>query len=144
MALTITSANSIYQLSITGLYNSPQQLQGFAADDVFDTPSLKSSEILMGVDGNMSAGFVYVPIMQTIHLQADSASGIIFDQWYAAQQAKQDVFFANAVVALPSIQRKWSMTKGVISGYMPIPDAKKTLAPRTFEITWNFMSAAPF
>jgi hypothetical protein len=144
MALTITSANSIYQLSITGLYNSPQQLQGFAADDVFDTPSLKSSEILMGVDGNMSAGFVYVPIMQTIHLQADSASGIIFDQWYAAQQAEQDVFFANAVVALPSIQRKWSMTKGVLSGYMPIPDAKKTLAPRTFEITWNFMSAAPF
>jgi len=139
---SITGATAVYQLAITGLFPAPQQLQGFAADDVFDTPSIQSADILMGVDGFMSAGFQFVPIKQTISIQADSASNDIFDQWWEAGQQNQDVFFANAVVLLTALGKKWTMTRGVLTGYMPIPDVKKLIQPRKFEITWNSMSPA--
>lgn len=139
---SLTGATAVYQLSITGLFPAPQQLQGFAADDVFDTPSIQSADVLMGVDGFMSAGFQFVPIKQTISIQADSASNDIFDQWWEASQQNQDVFFANAVVLLTALGKKWTMTRGVLTGYMPIPDVKKLIQPRKFEITWNSMSPA--
>lgn len=140
---SITGATAAYQLAITDLYDSPQQLQGFAADDVFSTPPIQSIETLMGVDGKMSAGFVYVEVKQSISLQADSDSNQLFDQWWAAQQDAQDVFFANATVLLFALGQKWQMTRGVLSQYHPIPDVKKLIQPRKYEITWNYMSAAP-
>lgn len=140
---SITGATATYQLSIANLFDSAQQLQGFAADDVFSTPPIQSIETLMGVDGVMSAGFVYVEIKQSISLQADSASNALFDAWYAAQQQQEDVYFANATVWLKALGSKWAMTRGVLSQYHPIPDIKKLIQPRKYEITWNSMSAAP-
>jgi hypothetical protein len=144
MAGSITGATAAYLLSIQGLYDLPQLLQGFAADDVFSTPAIKSAETLMGVDGFLSAGFVYAEIVQSISIQADSDSGALFDDWWAAQQAAEDIYYANATVGLKAIRRKWTMTRGVLTGYAPIPDVKKLLQPRKFEITWNAMSPAPF
>lgn len=140
---SITGATATYQLVITDLFDEPQQLQGFAADDVFSNPQIKSTEILMGVDGFMSAGFVFVPIEQSITLQADSPSNDVFDQWYAQQQAQEDVFFANATILLNALGKKWQMTRGVLSGYHPVPDVKKLIQPRKYEITWNNISPAP-
>lgn len=140
---SITGATAAFQLAIENLYDSPQLLQGFAADDVFSTPAIKSIETMMGVDGKMSAGFVFVEIPQTINIQADSPSGQIFDAWWTAQQSQQDVYFANATVFLTALGQKWQMTRGVLSSYSPIPDVKKLIQPRKFEITWNNMSPAP-
>ena len=140
---SITGATATYQLGITGLYNAPQYLQGFAADDVFSTPGIESAETMMGVDGYMSAGFVFVVIKQTISIQADSSSNNIFDQWWSTQQQERTVYFANATVVLNSLGVKWNMRRGVLSNYSPIPDVKKLIQPRKFEITWNSMSPAP-
>jgi len=139
---SLTGATTVYQLAIENLFPAPQQLQGFAADDVFDTPSIQSAQVLMGVDGFMSAGFQFVEIKQSISIQADSDSNDIFDQWWEVQQQQQDVFFANAVVLLTALGKKWTMTRGVLTGYSPIPDVKKLIQPRKFEITWNSMSPA--
>lgn len=140
---TITSANSVLMLGVTSLFPTPQQIQGFSTDDIFSTDPLESAEVIMGVDGKLSAGFVYVLVKQMYNLQADSASVSIFDQWYAAQQSAQDLFFANATIVLPSLGQKWAMTKGVLSNYPPMPDAGKTLKPRKFTITWESISNAP-
>lgn len=140
---SLTGATVAYQLSITGLYNTPQQLQGFAADDVFATTPIKSIETLMGVDGVMSAGFVWVPIEQMIDLQADSDSNAIFDNWWQAQQAAEDVYFADAVIRLKALGIKWTMSRGVLSTYPPMPDVKKMIQPRKFGITWNNASPSP-
>lgn len=140
---SLTGATTSYALSVTGVFNTPQVLQGFAADDVFDTPPIQSVETLMGVDGLMSAGFVYVEIKQMISIQSDSPSALLFDNWWAAMQAVQDVYFANANVVLLALNQKWSMNRGVLSQYTPIPAVKKLIQPRKFEITWNSMSPAP-
>lgn len=140
---SITGSTAVYQLAVGGLFNTPQRLQGFAADDVWSTPAVQSAEVLMGVDGVMSAGFVFVPIVQSISIQADSDSGILFDEWWAAQQAAEDIYFANATVVLKALGQKWNMNRGVLTSYAPIPDVKKLIQPRKFEITWNGMSPAP-
>lgn len=137
MAKTLTSATTVFALSVRNLFPTPVALQGFATDDVFDTESLASAEVMMGVDGNMSAGFVYVPVKQGITLQADSDSNDIFDDWWAANQVNADVFFADAIITIPAIQKQWTMTKGVLSQWKPLPDVKKLLQARKYEITWS-------
>ena len=139
---TISSANSIFQILIDTVIPIPILLQGFSADDIFSVNPQESAETLMGVDGILSGGFVFVPVKQEIRLQADSASNIVFDQWYQAQQAAKDVFQCQGVVWLPSIGTKWALNNGFLSTFHPIPDARKVLQPRAFAITWESVSPA--
>jgi hypothetical protein len=143
MGTSITSANAILTLSVLPLFPVPQQLQGFAADDIYDVAAIKSVETVMGVDGVLSGGFVYVAIMQSITLQADSASNAIFDTWWTQMQAAQDVYVATAQIVLPSISTKFNMLNGFLTGYKPLADAKRTLQPRKYEITWNSVGPSP-
>lgn len=143
MSGNITAANAVFQLFIPDVFPSPQQLQGFSADDIFDTESQEAVQTQMGVDGLLSAGFVFVETKQSITLQADSPSGSIFDQWRAAEKAALTAFAASATISLPSLGRKWTMTRGFLTAYKPIPGAGKILKPRTFGITWNKDGGAP-
>lgn len=140
---SITSANAILTLSVPPLFAIPQQLQGFGVDDIYDTDQIKSVETMMGVDGVLSGGFVYVEVKQTITLQADSASNSFFDTWWTQMQAAQDVYVASGLIKLPSIVTKFTMLTGFLTGYKPIPDGKKVLQPRKFEITWGKVAPAP-
>lgn len=139
---SLTGANAVIMLSVPLVFPVPQQLQGFAADDVFDTDTIESAEVLMGVDGKMSAGFVFVPVKQNYTLQADSQAMFFFQQWWAAQQQAKDVFFASGLILLTTLNSKWTMTKGALTSYKPLPDAKKLLQPRKFTITWESSSPA--
>ncbi|WP_048996431.1 phage tail fiber protein [Burkholderia multivorans] len=143
MSNTITSANAVFMLAVTDLFPVPQQLQGFAADDIFDTEALTPAEVVMGVDGKLSAGYTPVPTKQNISLQADSDSNLIFEAWHLAQQTAKEVYFASAIVRLPSVSKSYVLTNGVLTSYMPIPDAKKILQPRKFQITWESVVGAP-
>lgn len=134
---SITGATAIVMLSVPGLFPVPQQLQGFAADDVFDTDTLESAEVLMGVDGRLSGGFVFVPVKQNYKLQADSPSIFFFDSWWSAQQQAQEVLPANGLVLLIATNAKYTLTRGFLTGYKPMPDIKKLQQPRPFAITWQ-------
>ena len=70
----ITSANAIYTLIIPDVFPAPQQLQGFATDDAFDTDASDVVEARIGVDGIASYGFTPFLVTQTIHFQSDSPS----------------------------------------------------------------------
>lgn len=137
--LSLTAANAVIMLTVTPIFNAPQQLKQFAADDVFSTPAIQSAEIAMGVDGNLSAGFVFVPVPQSYVLQANSPSNTIFDNWWAANQSAQDVYRADGVITLISVGKKWNMANGVLTEYSPAPDAKRILQPRRYTITWESM-----
>lgn len=143
MARSITGATAVFQLAIAGLYNSPQQLQGYAADDIFSTPAVASVETMMGADGLMSAGFVYTEKKMSIALQADSDSNTIFETWNDAMQSEEDIFYANGIVMMKALQQKWTLTRGVLTSFSAFPDVKKLIQPRKYEITWNIISAAP-
>lgn len=139
----ITAANSVLTLAIATLFPIPQQLQGFGVDDIYDIAQVKNIETLMGVDGLLSGGFVWKERIQTITLQADSASNAIFDTWAANQEANQQVYLASGLIQLPSIATKFTQTTGFLTGYKPAPKAGKLLHPRTYEITWGRVAPAP-
>lgn len=141
---TITAANSIVMISVEGLFNVPQQLQGFSADDVTDTDSLQPTETMMGVDGRLSGGWVPVPIVQSITLQADSLSNLVFERWYMAQQSLRESYIANGSILLPATGRKYTMTRGFLTVVTVTPQVKKVLQPRKYSVTWESITAAGF
>lgn len=140
---TITSADAVLTLAIPPLFNTPQQLQGFATDDIYNIPRIRSVETAMGVDGVLSAGFVFKEIVQEIMLQADSLSNEIFEIWWTQMQAAKATYPASGLIKLPSIATKFTQINGYLTGYTPAPPAKRTLQPRAYEITWQTIAPAP-
>jgi hypothetical protein len=140
--MTLEGSSAIFTLAINGVYTAPQQIQGFATDDAFATTAIKRAEVLMGVDQVLSGGFVAVPIEQNIFLQADSASNDLFDQWDAVNQ-QGVTMTAQGIIILPGIQRKWTLTKGFLTTFMPTPAVKKLLQRREFGVTWESLQVSP-
>lgn len=140
---TITAANAVFMISVTNLFAAPQALQGFAADDIFSHALVAPVETLMGVDGFLSGGWTPQPKVQTIALQADSASNALFDEWYAAQEQAREAYVANAHITLASIGRAFTCVKGFLTNYPPMTDARRILQPRRFTITWESIMGAP-
>ena len=139
----ITSANAVLMIGAANVYPSPQQIQNFAADDIFDIDNLRVAETMMGVDGLLSAGFVFEEVKQTIHLMAGSASGVVFDTIY--QYEKQNVLKVqlNAVFKFPSLGLQFTIQKGYMTTYKPMSDARRVLQPRAFGFSWESFIASP-
>jgi len=134
---TITSANAEFFLSVDGLFPIPVMLEGYAADDAFSTDNLAPTETVMGVDGRLSAGFVFNPIKMKIKLSPDSNSVQIFDAWFAAMQSSRDVYFSNALINFPSLQSSFVLLHGAMTSYRTVSDAKKVVQAHEYEITWE-------
>jgi hypothetical protein len=143
MARTITANNAVFMLAVAGVFSTPQRLQQFSADDVFDTEPIEPTETMMGVDGNLTAGFVFVPTPQSVTLMADSPSNDLFEAWMAASRAARDVIYANATIRLPSIGKSYALTKGVLQRMPQFAGAKKVLQPRVYGLLWESVTSAP-
>lgn len=143
MVGSLTGANTVLMLSIANLFPSPQQLQGFAADDIYDIGQIQSVETVMGVDGILSGGFVFAEVEQTISLQANSPSVSIFQQWWASMQQQQDTLIAAMTTYLPSLGLKFNHSNGFLTGYPPMPGIKKIAQPMRFQVRWGRIVPAP-
>lgn len=140
---TITSANSVFMLAIPGLFDSPQQIQGFSADGAFTAEAFTSVEVVMGVDGRMSAGWVPVEKKMTVTIMPDSDSDLIFDAWFKSEEAQRELLFANGSIIIPAISRKLTLLKGVRTTYIPFPEVGRMLKARTFGLTWESILPSP-
>lgn len=144
MALrTLTAADAVIMISVTDLFPTPQQLQGFSADNVYEMGTRVSVETAPGVDGFLSGGYVFNPVEQTFTLQADSLSNDFFDAWVQAQQQAKTVYVANGTTTLPAIQKSYVMTRGFLMSDPPLPTANKILQPRKFVMQWQSVIANP-
>lgn len=141
---TLTAANAILLLGISGLYSTPQRVQGFSTEDAFDVDPVDAAETMMGVDGVLSGGFIPQPRKMTITLQADSLSNDLFDNWAGAQDVAREIYYANGSIAIPGVGRKYTLSRGILTNYKPLAGVKKVLQARPFVITWQAISPAPF
>lgn len=141
---TLTNANSVLMLSVGGIFPVPQQLQGYATDDMFSAADVTPAEAVMGVDGNLSGGFTPYPTIIEITLQADSPSAFIFDTWSEAQNVAREIFIAQLTISLPGTRQKFACTRGIMTSQSPMPIGKKILQPRKWGITFQSVSPAPF
>jgi hypothetical protein len=138
--MSLSAADTVIMLTQPTLFPTPQQLHGFAADDVTDMPAVKILEHLMGVDGFLSFGFVWAERMQEITLQADSASNFVFDTINNAQQAIQDAYPVSATIIMKGVGLKFTCTNGGLETYKPIPQVQKIYRPRKFSLVWNLVT----
>jgi hypothetical protein len=141
---SLTAANVVLALSVPGLFDTPQQIQGYAADEAFDFSDVESSETVMGVDGILSAGWLPKELLQSLSLQADSASNQFFEDWYGNQQQARDLLIASGTVSYPSVGKQYNLVRGFLKGYSPAPKAGKILAPRRYTIVWNYIQPSSF
>lgn len=137
---TLTVANSVFALSVTGLFNAPVVLDGYSADGAFAADAVQTAEARMGVDGRLAAGYTPNPTKMKVNLEASSLSVDIFEQWAEAQRTAREIYFADATIDLPALGKSFTLTKGVLTMNKTFPDAKKTLAPVEYEITWESIS----
>lgn len=133
---TITSADCIFTLNVDGLYPTGVRLQGFAADNIYSTSEKTLAETVMGVDGFLSAGFIFTSVNQTINIMPDSASWRVFENWAMLSESGIAVFRCNATVILPGLGKKYTHTNGVFKSWKALPDAQKTMQPGQAVIEW--------
>jgi hypothetical protein len=139
----ITSANSVLALGAQGVFPTPVQLQGFAADDAYSMASVEISENMIGVDGIKSSGFLPTMPEMRVVLQADSTSNDFFEAIYNAGQSAQGTVALFGTLLQPSIGKAYTLTNGTLKGYTPIAAAKKVLQAREFSIVFQGVSGAP-
>lgn len=141
--MDITSANAVLMLTVPAVLTIPTQLQGFAADDIYDFEEVDVAETLMGVDGQLSGGIVYRPKGQTITFQADSPSVAVMDAWNQAQQVGIAVYPGYMNVTLTSIRKSFTCGPGILTRVTPIPAGKRVLQPQRYRIEWGKIIATP-
>lgn len=134
---TITSANSVFTISVAGLFPVPQQLQGYSAERAWNTDNLELAEVQMGVDGRMTSGYTPNPVSQTVSLQADSPSKQIFTTIANATKVARNIYYLSGTIDLPSTGESFVCTRGVLKSVKALPDAGKVLQPMDFTIVWE-------
>jgi hypothetical protein len=130
-------------LGVAGLYTVPQQLQGFGADDMYSIEAVETKEVMQGVDGVLSAGWIPQIKTMSITLQADSASNTFFEAWYAAEEAAMDTYFGFGTIVQPAVNKAYTLTNGVLTNYTPLAEAKKVLQPRKFQLKFQMVIGVP-
>lgn len=137
MSNTITSADSIFALTVTNLFPSAQTLEGYAADAMFALGDTEMAVSVRGADGKLSGGFVFGEYLQTITIMPDSPSRELFETWQLTSLTSKAVFRSNATIILPAIGRKFTLTNGILQRVKAIPDAQRVLQAMTFQINWE-------
>jgi len=140
---TITSANAILMLGVVGLYDTPRRIQGFSADDLSNTDALTTAETSFGIDGRLSAGWVFNAVVQNIMLQADSESIDFFENWTQAERQRRETYIAFGSLLIKATSKRYTMTRGFKTASSVMPSLRRTIQPRQFSITWQDVTAGP-
>jgi hypothetical protein len=133
---SITSSNATFTLTIPGVYAYAVPLQEFAVDDSFTAKAVEVTEIRVGVDGYGVGGFVPTAVPMVIKLLASSPSIVVFENWFAAMAATNDVYYGIGVISQPSLGRKYIMPYGLLKKTDSLAVAKKPLQHPEFTILW--------
>jgi tail fiber protein gp32 len=142
MPATLTTANSALLVTIEAIYPQAQRLQGYAADDVYDFDNVENAEFSMGIDGKLSAGFVFNEIPFTLTLQADSPSLTLFEQTYQYEVSNRTKLQQDLTITLPAVQKRYDLKAGFMRRYKA-PSGKKILQPGVVEFVFARMEVSP-
>jgi hypothetical protein len=138
---SITSANSVFTITVAGLFPTPVKLQGYAADRAWETSNVTYTESVMSVDGIKSSGYVFNLVEQTITLQADSASKTIFNAIVNAMKAAREILIISGNIVLPATGESFVCRRGTLKDAKPLPSSGKLLEPQTYVIEWQSIDA---
>jgi hypothetical protein len=142
MPATLTTANSTMFMSVEALYPNAQRIQGYAADDAFDTEGVENGEYLYGIDGKLSAGFVFNETPLTITLQADSPSLTIFENVMQYERTNRTKLQVQHTITIPDLGKRYDFTNGFMRSYKA-PAGKKILQPSVVVFVFEKLQVSP-
>lgn len=142
MAGTLTVANSVLALTTEALFPAAQILNGYAADDIFGFDAVENGEYSMGIDGRLSAGFVFNEIPFTLTFQADSNALALFEQIWSYEVTNRTKLSQNLTVTLPANGKRYDLKNGFMRSYKA-PDGKKTLQPAVVQLVFARIEPSP-
>lgn len=145
MTLNITAANAIYMITAPPLYPTPQQLQGWGVAEAFDTEQAEAAEVQIGVDGFVASGWLPRVTRQTLTFLAAATQSIdLFEQITMAQDQLRINFSLSGQVTIIATGRKYNLPDGTLTRIQALPNARRVLDHRRFEIVWGFpITVAP-
>ena len=141
--MDITSANAVIMLTAPGVFNTPQRLQQFSAENIYEMGAIETGEFSMGVDGYLSAGKTFVMKEQTYTLQADSDSNLVFQQINRFEESNVVKVPLQGITILPAIGLQFVSPKGFLKMYPPMPSAGKRLTEVKYSIVWEKVLPQP-
>lgn len=133
----ITSANAIYTLTVSQLFNAPITLQNWGADRGFEQEALEMAETQMSIDGHLNRGYVPRAVNQTLTFSPVSDSILVFEAIISYSQQERTVVNLGAELVIPDISRRYTFTNGCIMSGTIAPNAGGTLENRTFTLQWE-------
>lgn len=136
MAATLTVANSTLVLTVEGLYPSGIVLSGYSADNVLENPAVENAELSMGIDGKLSAGYVFNPFPVTLMLQADSPSVKVLEDIWTRETSLRNKLVIGLTVATPANGKRGVFKNGFLTSYQP-PSLQRTLQPASAVFTFG-------
>lgn len=139
MARTLTNANSVLTLAVGDLDIGPVQLQGFGTNDMFDTIAIKSAEVMVGVDGVKSQGYIAFLVPFKFTLQADSLSIDIMDAIQEAQEAARETYELSMSLSAPGLGKLWTFINGTLTEFKKTPKGEKLMQAQSYEVTFGKM-----
>lgn len=144
MSGDINSSNSTLTISVPQVFPVAAAIEGYATENAFAQAEIEIGQVVMGVDGKSSGAFIPFLVPQTITLQADSDSiPDVFEAWWTAQVANKALYPATAVLAIPSIGRKYEAQNGRLTRITPAPAAGKMLKEMQYQIVWDSFLPSP-
>lgn len=142
MSGTLTVANSSLSMTVEALFPQAQRIQGYSADDAYDFDNVENGEYSMGIDGKLSAGFVFNEVPFTLTLQADSPSLTLFEQIYLYEVNNRTKLQLDITLTLPGIARRYDLSTGYMRRFKA-PSGKKILQPAVIEGVFSRLAVSP-
>ncbi|GBQ90917.1 phage tail fiber protein [Gluconobacter albidus] len=137
MSGIITSADGIFVLTVTALWNAPLVLENWATDRAWETEAVEMAEFRMSIDGKLNKGFVPRPITQSLNFSAGSSSLPYFEALITGQRKGRQIYTLGAELTLPSLGRKYTFINGGLGTGSVAPNGGGVLEDRAFSITWE-------
>ena len=136
----ITSANATAYMVVKDLYPTGFALNNFSTDQAVDQSEDTIAETRMGVDGYMAAGYVPSIKAVTIKFEASSPSVQYLNNLYLASQKNRRTYEVTLVVKVPSVNKTYTYSGGVLKTGKLLPGLKKVLDPVSYGFDFEKVS----
>ena len=133
----ITSANAQMYLDVDELYPAGIPLTNFSADSMATSDDMEISQVRMGVDGGMAAGYVPNPYTVTITLEASSPSLETMQSILQAMKVNKRIYECKLVLTIPAAKQVHTWTHGVLTNGNPVPAPKRVLDPTSWKFAFQ-------
>lgn len=133
----ITSANAQLYLTVDELYPAGIPLQNFSADSMATSDDMEISQVRMGVDGGMAAGYVPNPYTVTITLEASSPSLETMQSILQAMKINKRTYECSLILVIPAAGQVHKWSHGVLTNGNPVPAPKRVLDPTSWKFAFQ-------